>query len=129
MCGRYRLSRRKQVVEEYFDTVAGEEDWTPRYNIAPSQPIPVIRQNPKEPVRGLSLMRWGLVPSWAKDPLVAAKNFPPLPAGRLCHHAAGSHRRRDPDGREDFLVVGLRNQRIMLGLLRLRFFSGNNHDR
>ena len=75
MCGRYRLSRRKQVVEEYFDTVAGEEDWTPRYNIAPSQPIPVIRQNPKEPVRGLSLMRWGLVPSWAKDPLVAARTI------------------------------------------------------
>ena len=73
MCGRYRLSRRKQLVEEYFDTVSGEEEWTPRYNIAPTQPIPVIRQNPKEPIRELSLMRWGLIPSWAKDPSVAAK--------------------------------------------------------
>jgi hypothetical protein len=51
MCGRYRLSRRKQVVEEYFDTVSGEEDWSPRYNIAPTQPIPVIRQHTKEPIR------------------------------------------------------------------------------
>jgi hypothetical protein len=73
VCGRYRLSRRKQVVEEHFDSVSGEEEWTPRYNIAPTQPIPVIRQNPKEPVRELSLVRWGLVPSWAKDPSVAAK--------------------------------------------------------
>src|SRR6266567_5676851 len=36
MCGRYRLSRRKQIVEEYFDA-SGEEDWSPRYNIAPTQ--------------------------------------------------------------------------------------------
>ncbi len=38
MCGRYRLSRRKQVVEEYFDSVSDEPDWNPRYNIAPTQP-------------------------------------------------------------------------------------------
>src|ERR1019366_3545359 len=67
MCGRYRLSRRKQIIEEYFDSVPWEEDWNPRFNVAPTQPIPVIRQNPKEPVRELSLMRWGLIPSWAKD--------------------------------------------------------------
>src|ERR1039457_6872081 len=73
MCGRYRLSRRKQVVEEYFDCVSDEPDWSPRYNIAPTQSIPVIRQNPKEPVRELSLIRWGLIPSWAKDPSVAVK--------------------------------------------------------
>jgi putative SOS response-associated peptidase YedK len=73
VCGRYRLSRRKQVIEEYFETVSSEEDdWVPRYNIAPTQPVPVIRQNPKEPVRELSLMRWGLIPSWAKDPTGSA---------------------------------------------------------
>jgi putative SOS response-associated peptidase YedK len=57
MCGRYRLSRRKQIIEEHF-AASGGEDWEPRYNIAPTQPIPVIRQNPKEPVRELSLVRW-----------------------------------------------------------------------
>ena len=67
MCGRYRLSRRKQIIEEHFDGVSGEEDWSPRYNIAPTQPVPIIRQNPKEPVRQISLVRWGLIPSWAKD--------------------------------------------------------------
>src|SRR5271154_405439 len=66
MCGRYRLSRRKQHVEEYFNG-GGEEDWVPRYNVAPTQPVPIIRQNPKNPKRELSLVRWGLIPSWAKD--------------------------------------------------------------
>src|SRR5713226_1265100 len=74
MCGRYRLSRRKQLVDEYFGSVSGEEeDWNPRYNVAPTQPVPVIRQHPKDPVRELSLMRWGLIPSWATDPSVAAR--------------------------------------------------------
>lgn len=66
MCGRYRLSRRKQIIEEHFG-VSGEDDWFPRYNIAPTQPVPIIRQHPREPVRKLSLVRWGLIPSWAKD--------------------------------------------------------------
>jgi len=64
MCGRYRLSRRKQLVEVYFDS-SGGEDWNPRYNIAPTQPVPIVRQHPKEPNRVLSLVRWGLIPSWA----------------------------------------------------------------
>ncbi len=50
-----------------------DDDWTPRYNIAPTQSVPVIRQNPNEPRRELSLMRWGLIPSWAKDASVASQ--------------------------------------------------------
>ena len=75
MCGRYRLSRRKQIVEEYFHSVSGEGEWGPRFNIAPTQPVPVIRQNPKGPIREWSLIRWGLIPSWAKDPSVAASTI------------------------------------------------------
>lgn len=71
MCGRYRLSRRKQIIEEYFDSAPWDEDWSPRYNIAPTQPVPVIRQNPKNNVRELSLMRWGLIPHWAKEASIA----------------------------------------------------------
>jgi len=77
MCGRYRLSRRKQIVEEYFDA-SSDNDWEPRYNVAPTQPVPVIRQNPKEPRREMSLMRWGLIPSWAKSvsgpPMINARS-------------------------------------------------------
>jgi len=72
MCGRYRLSRRKQIIEEHFDVVSGEEDWRPRYNVAPTQPVPSIRQHPKERRRELSLVRWDLIPSWAKDASRAA---------------------------------------------------------
>lgn len=74
MCGRYRLSRRKQIIEEHF-AAYGDDDWSPRYNIAPTQPVPVIRQNPKEPTRDLSLLRWGLIPSWAKDASGAARTI------------------------------------------------------
>lgn len=71
MCGRYRLSRRKQLIEEQFDTSDWQDNWSPRYNIAPTQPVPVVRQHPKEPIRQLSLMKWGLIPHWAKDPSIA----------------------------------------------------------
>lgn len=72
MCGRYRLSRRKQILEEHFDTADWQDDWRPRFNIAPTQPVPVIRQHPKEPIRQISTMSWGLVPHWAKDASGAA---------------------------------------------------------
>src|SRR5579872_629999 len=78
MCGRYRLSRRKQLIEEHFDAADWAEDWSPRFNIAPTQAVPVIRQHPKEPVRQLSLMRWGLIrliPHWAKDASGAASTI------------------------------------------------------
>jgi putative SOS response-associated peptidase YedK len=75
MCGRYRLSRRKQLVDEYFGTDSGESDWNPRYNIAPSQPVLTIRQDSREPVRRLSAMRWGLVPCWAKDASIGYKTI------------------------------------------------------
>jgi putative SOS response-associated peptidase YedK len=66
MCGRYRLVRKKEILAEVFD--AGDDvDWAPRYNVAPGQDVPVIRQDISEPKRSLSLMRWGLIPSWAKD--------------------------------------------------------------
>ena len=75
MCGRYRLSRRKQIIEEHFDTAPWDDEWSPRYNLAPTQPVPVIRQQPKEPIRQVSTMRWGLVPHWAKDASIAASTI------------------------------------------------------
>lgn len=68
MCGRYRLSRRKEILEEHFAADWDDAEWSPRYNIAPTQSVPVVRQNRKTASRELSLIRWGLVPSWAKDP-------------------------------------------------------------
>ena len=72
MCGRYRLSRRKQLIQEYFDT-ADEVDWEPRYNIAPSHSVGIIRQDRAKPERRFSLARWGLIPYWAKDSSIGYK--------------------------------------------------------
>jgi putative SOS response-associated peptidase YedK len=72
MCGRYRLSRRKDLLAERFD-VEPDDEWVPRYNIAPTQNVPVIRQHPDEPKRLGSQMRWGLIPFWAKGPSIGFK--------------------------------------------------------
>jgi putative SOS response-associated peptidase YedK len=72
MCGRYRLVRKKEILAEVFDA-GNDVDWAPRYNVAPGQDVPVIRQDTGDPKRSLSLMRWGLIPSWAKDPKLGYK--------------------------------------------------------
>ncbi len=66
MCGRYRLTAKERYLRDHFGL---EEDppWEPRWNIAPTQQVATIRQHPAEPVRIFGLMRWGLVPYWAKD--------------------------------------------------------------
>ena len=72
MCGRYRLSKRKQIIEEYFDCDPWDDEWPERYNIAPTQPVPVIRQHPEDAVREISRMRWGLIPNFARDASIAS---------------------------------------------------------
>ncbi len=74
MCGRYRLSRRKHLIAAYFET-DNEVDWEPRYNIAPSQPVGIIRQDPSKPERRFSPARWGLIPSWATDASIGFKTI------------------------------------------------------
>jgi putative SOS response-associated peptidase YedK len=74
MCGRYRLSKRKGLIAEYFD-IAVDVEWEPRYNIAPSQNVGIIRQDQTKPERYFSLARWGLIPSWANDLTIGQKTF------------------------------------------------------
>ena len=57
------LSKRRQLIEEYFET-ENDVDWEPRYNIAPSQAVGIIRRNPPASERRFSLARWGLIPPW-----------------------------------------------------------------
>jgi putative SOS response-associated peptidase YedK len=66
MCGRYRLSRHAEVLAIYYAEYEGL-DWNARFNIAPTQSVPVIRQDAHAAIRRASFMRWGLIPSWAKD--------------------------------------------------------------
>jgi len=64
VCGRFRLSRPEKLAE-FFEAEALEEDFRASYNIAPTQPVATVRAGANK--RVLSNMRWGLVPSWAKD--------------------------------------------------------------
>lgn len=70
MCGRYVLKTPVKVLASHFGLDEGET--APRYNISPGTEIPVIRHSP-EGKRVMHLLRWGLVPHWARDPTIGAK--------------------------------------------------------
>ena len=65
MCNRYRLTHSKQYLAERFEA-ADEIDDHPRYNIAPTQQVLIVRNEHGEKTRHFTTMRWGLIPSWAK---------------------------------------------------------------
>ena len=70
MCGRYALTSPPAAIAERFHLL-----WAPEieahYNIAPSQMIPVVRETAED--RALALLKWGLIPWWAKDAHIGAK--------------------------------------------------------
>jgi putative SOS response-associated peptidase YedK len=65
MCGRF-VSKDQAAIERYFNVSSRQYNLLDRYNIAPGSDVPVIRLIYGE--RVLSPTRWGLIPSWAKDP-------------------------------------------------------------
>ena len=78
MCGRYAASRSPADLVEEFEVVASDvtESLAPDYNVAPTKTVPAVIERPPrgEPqgaaVRRLIALRWGLVPSWAKNPAI-----------------------------------------------------------
>lgn len=68
MCGRYALTDLKALLkEDRFQLEMFPPNLSPRYNIAPSQSVPaILNQAPRQ----LQLVRWGLIPSWTKDPAI-----------------------------------------------------------
>jgi len=65
MCGRYAITTAPEAMRSLF-RYQDQPNFPPRYNVAPTQPIPIVRL--LEGQRRLSLVRWGLIPSWVKDP-------------------------------------------------------------
>ncbi len=94
MCGRYALVSQPQELAAEFEFAAPIEI-RPRYNIAPTQEVPVVRLDdaalpaapdgaPRRPVvrqaeagggRRLDVLRWGLIPHWAQDPKIAYRTI------------------------------------------------------
>ena len=79
MCGRFTAKLTWQQLHDLYEIAVPEPrqddlDLKPRYNIAPSQTVPVVRLNPAGR-RELALLRWGLIPSWSKDPKIAYRTI------------------------------------------------------
>ena len=69
MCGRFTLFEADKILSKEFG-VSGIPSLSPRYNIAPSQPVAAVRASPTGTGREIALLRWGLIPSWSKDPAI-----------------------------------------------------------
>jgi putative SOS response-associated peptidase YedK len=69
MCGRVIQSSEplRLAIVDGLD-VSRVKNISPRYNAAPSQELPIIRQNRKTGERSLDLIKWGLIPNWCQDP-------------------------------------------------------------
>jgi len=67
MCGRYAVTLPPEAMRHLFGVDGAMPVLAPRYNVAPSQPVPVVRRDQKGG-REVTLVRWGLVPSFAKAP-------------------------------------------------------------
>lgn len=71
MCGRYTMASPEEWIREEFDLQALPEGFRPRYNIAPTQDVLAVVEGPEGPRAGW--LRWGLIPSWAKDESIGNK--------------------------------------------------------
>ena len=70
MCGRFTLTIDPAHLQAAFPWAVIPNDLAPRYNIAPSQPVAVI---PNTGDNTLSMYKWGLIPSWSKDPSIGER--------------------------------------------------------
>jgi putative SOS response-associated peptidase YedK len=66
MCGRFTLNTSAKIIAEFFK-LSEVPDIKPRYNIAPTQSVATVTVNGEKMQRQFQFMRWGLIPSWAKD--------------------------------------------------------------
>jgi putative SOS response-associated peptidase YedK len=70
MCGRFTVTLQPAEFQEQLDMGDFPADFTSRYNVAPTQPVAVVCDPLK---RQVEWMKWGLIPSWAKDPAIGVK--------------------------------------------------------
>jgi putative SOS response-associated peptidase YedK len=67
MCGRYARKSAQELLAEWFEMDLEQMRWAPTWNAPPQSFQPVVRLNPETGIREAPQLRWGLVPSWAKD--------------------------------------------------------------
>lgn len=72
MCGRFTLRAPAEAIASLFN-LDEMTQVVPRYNIAPTQPVGIVRMNPAREAREWTHVLWGLIPSWSKDPTMGAR--------------------------------------------------------
>lgn len=72
MCGRYSFNQLAEAIADKFQ-VKEVPEISPRYNIAPTQQVATVLLNSESSERQMKMLRWGLIPSWAKDTKMGAK--------------------------------------------------------
>jgi putative SOS response-associated peptidase YedK len=72
MCGRFLLKSPLVELQQAF-RFSERPNLAPRYNVAPTQTVPIVRRRQEGEGRELALVRWGLVPFWAKDLSIGSK--------------------------------------------------------
>jgi putative SOS response-associated peptidase YedK len=72
MCGRFTVRKPKEVIAKQFG-VEIDDELAPRFNIAPTQQVAAIRASQGDGGREFVSLKWGLIPSWAKDASIGAK--------------------------------------------------------
>ena len=65
MCGRYAVTSAPEAIRALFG-YPEQPNFPPRYNVAPTQPVPIVRMTDGQ--KHFALVRWGLIPPWVKDP-------------------------------------------------------------
>lgn len=132
MCGRFTLSTDFDHLLDFFSItdIPNDLDYKPSYNIAPSQSILAVTNHDGQ--RHLNLFRWGLIPSWSRDPgigyrminaraetLTQKRSFAPLlPRRRLAVLADGFYEWKREGGKKQPFRIALKSGRpfAMAGL-------------
>jgi putative SOS response-associated peptidase YedK len=70
MCGRFTITIDADTMQQQLGLIGMPDDFQPRYNVAPTQPVAVVANAEQ---REAEWMRWGLIPSWAKDAAIGNK--------------------------------------------------------
>jgi putative SOS response-associated peptidase YedK len=125
MCGRFTLFDSTSSLAEGFG-LADAPSLSPRYNIAPSQEVAAVRIPSEGSAKELVLLRWGLIPSWAKDPSIGnrminarSETVAEKPAFRAAIRrrrclvpANGFYEWKRTNGRKQPYFIGMRERKI-----------------
>jgi putative SOS response-associated peptidase YedK len=131
MCGRYTITRQEGLIEEMEAVLDGNvekhEWWKPRFNVAPTQPAPVVTL--RDGVRTLEMMRWGLIPFWAakngaKPPLMINARIESVQSKSMFRDALNRKRCLVPaDGFYEWKKIGKAKQPMYIHPTEHRFFA------